>query len=121
MSSPICYVEIPAPNPEKAGTFYHQVFGWNVTPSKLTDQNYWMFSTGDGQLSGGFSQELPVNTGGALLYVRVKDIKAKLDEIKAAGGSVFFDKEDIGGDYGFSAQFLDPSGNRMGLYTPPPA
>ena len=118
MSSPICYVEIPAPDLEKAGSFYRSVFGWNITPSNLTDLRYWMFSTGEGKLTGGFSSELPVGDGGALLYLQVADIDQTLAAIEKAGGTVVFPKEAIGADYGYSAQFKDPNGNRMGLYTP---
>jgi predicted enzyme related to lactoylglutathione lyase len=49
----ICYMEIPAPDIERAGAFYSKVFGWHVKASNLSTQIYWEFNTGEGQLTGG--------------------------------------------------------------------
>jgi len=45
------------------------------------------------------------------------DISPKLDEIKKAGGKVVQEKTEIGGGYGFYAQFIDPNGNYMQIYS----
>ena len=113
----ICYLEIPAPDVEKACAFYSKVFGWDVTPSTLSDKTYWEFSTGDGQLGGGLDPRLPVQDGGVLPYLKVSDIAEALAAINDAGGSVVRKKFDIGGGYGFSALFKDPNGNQIGLFS----
>lgn len=113
----VCYVEIPAPDIEKAGTFYSSIFGWQIKPSNLSETPYWEFQTGDGQISGGLVQERAAHDGGVLLYLKVKDIDATLRRITAQGGTVIMEKTDIGGGHGFSAFFDDPNGNRMGLYS----
>lgn len=113
----ICYVEIPAPDIEKAGAFYSSIFGWQIKPSNLSETSYWEFRTGDGQISGGFVQERAPHQGGVLLYLKVEDIESTLRQIEANGGAVTKKRTDIGGSHGFSAFFDDPNGNRMGLYS----
>lgn len=114
----ICYVEIPAPDIEKAGAFYSTVFGWQIKPSPLAGSPYWEFRTGDDQLSGGLVQGRPPANAGVLLYLKVQDIDEALRQIQVKGGVVASPKAEIGGGYGYSALFEDPNGNRMGLYSP---
>jgi uncharacterized protein len=113
--STICYIEIPAPDIEKAGLFYKSVFGWGVKASDLTTSRYWEFNTGEGGLTGGLVEDLPVVDGGVILYLKVADIDAALVKIKACGGTVVREKFDIGGGFGFSALFKDPNQNSLGL------
>lgn len=115
--APICYLEIPAPSIEKAGSFYRSVFAWKIQPSSLTNQQYWMFETGEGSLMGGLDTTKAVQEGGIIFYIKVEDIAAMLKAIDQAGGSMVAAKEDIGGGYGFSAVFKDPNGNRIGLWS----
>lgn len=112
----ICYIEIPAPDIEAAGSFYAGVFGWKITPSNLDSTPYWEFSTGDGELSGGLVQERPAHSGGVLLYLKVNDIDTALGRVRTSGGSVIRERFEIGGGYGYSAVFADPNGNHIGLY-----
>ena len=114
--APIVYLEIPAPDLERAGNFYRSVFSWEITPSNLTDQPYWMFSAGSERLGGGLDPGLPVAKGGILLYIKVEDIPATLGKIEQAGGFVLRGKVPVGKDMGFSATFEDPNVNRLGLW-----
>ncbi|MBI2900707.1 MAG: VOC family protein [Planctomycetes bacterium] len=111
--APICYLEIPAPDLGKAGTFYHAVFGWTVAPSG----DYRIFRTGENSLEGGLDPRKPVVDGGILIYLKVADIPATLDEVRAAGGSVVQEKTQVGPEWGFFAIFRDPNGNRVGLWS----
>ena len=114
--SPICYIEIPAPDVEKAAAFYRSVFGWAVTESSLSDQPYSTFSTGEGGFEGGFDSRKSAQAGGVLLYLKVEDLAATLKTIAEAGGSVVGDKSAVGGDFGFFAIFKDPNGNHLGIW-----
>jgi predicted enzyme related to lactoylglutathione lyase len=114
--APICYLEIPAPDVERAIAFYESVFGWTITPSDLTAEPYAMFSTGEGALSGGLHPGRPVRDGGVIIYLQVDDIAATLEAVLAAGGSIVEEKTAIGADYGYSAVFSDPNGNHVGLW-----
>jgi len=113
----ICYVEIPATNPEKAAGFYNAVFGWTAKPSSLTEMNYWMFETTAGGMLGGFDGSKPVREDGMTFFINVSDIDHTLSQIQKAGGTVECLKEQIGGGYGFSATFRDNQGNRIGLWS----
>ncbi len=113
----ICYVEIPAPDVERAGSFYSSVFGWKIEPSGLTEQKYWMFSTGENQLMGGLTPDLPVQDGGVIFYLKVEDISETLAAVLKAGGAPVQETKEIGGGFGYSAVFRDPNGNRIGLWS----
>lgn len=115
--SSICYVEIPAPKLKESGAFYRDVFGWEISLSQLSSQEYWMFNTGKGQLMGGLDPCKPVQNGGVILYLKVVDIDSTLKRINEAGGAVLRSKFEIGKGYGFSALFKDPSGNHLGLWS----
>ncbi len=115
--SNICYIEIPTPNLKKAGEFYSETFGWKVEPGPIPD--YWMFSTGEGGLSGGLDPNLPVrNDGGVLFYLQVEDIPQAIERVCHAGGQEIQKKTPIAdGQYGYLAIFKDPNDNRIGLWS----
>lgn len=115
--SPVCYLEIPAPSPKDSAEFYAAVFAWVINPSSLTDLNYWMFNTGENQLAGGFCTERAVQPDGIIFYISVSDIHSTLKTIQEKGGTLCSEKEAVGGDYGFTATFKDPAGNRVGLWS----
>jgi uncharacterized protein len=115
-----CYVEIPAPNIEKAGTFYRNVFNWEITPMAPGVNTYWMFTTPAGKqgLGGGFdTTRKPVAEGGPLLYLTVSDIPETLQRIEKAGGTLVSPRKEIGGGHGFYGVFRDPNGNNLGLWS----
>jgi predicted enzyme related to lactoylglutathione lyase len=116
LPSILCYFEIPSPNIEKAGTFYSSIFGWKFTISNLTENKYWEFSTGEGQLSGGLDSTKSPVEGGVIVYLKVENIDTILTKVEAHGGKVLRSKFNIGGGYGFSAIFKDPNGNVLGLF-----
>lgn len=120
LAAPICYIEIPSPQPEEAAEFYARVFGWTTNPSSLdsmADSKYYMFNTGEGQLMGGFTSFKTVQKGGIIFYIRVDDIDSVLQKVEQAGGLIVSRKEAVGGEYGFTATFKDPSGNEVGLWS----
>ena len=114
--APICYIEIPSPDPPQSAAFYRAVFGWTAEPSALSQSRYWMFQTGKGQLTGGFDASKQVQENGIVLYISVDDIDLSLKAVGSSGGTVVTAKESIGGGYGFTAMFKDPHGNLIGLF-----
>ncbi len=108
----ICHVEMPAPDLNKAMTFYSDVFGWTMQP---ISGGYVIFR--DGVVGGGFDAGMPVGDAGPRLVLAVEDIDAKLEEIVAAGGERVQEKTEIGGGMGFYAYFRDPNGNQVGIWT----
>lgn len=111
----IVHIEIPAPDLDRAGEFYSKVFGWKVEPEEETDYVTW--STGEDELGGGFVKNVKPSTDGVLAYLEVQDIAAKLAEIEDAGGKMVKEKTKISEEYGYYAEFLDVSGNKLGLWS----
>lgn len=110
----ICHINIPAPDLAKAKAFYTKVFGWKCTPMPGMDR-YCFWEAGD--CSGGFDARARPTKSGVTLFLQVADIPATLKKIVAAGGKVLCEKTPIPGGYGSMAEFLDPNGNGMGLWS----
>jgi predicted enzyme related to lactoylglutathione lyase len=110
----LCHMEVPAPDLEKAKTFYEGVFGWECRPM---GEGYLLFAMPGGG-GGGLDQAAAVGDGGCVLVLACEDIDAKLEEIGAAGGETIQGKTEIGEGHGHYAYFRDPNGNKMGIWTP---
>jgi predicted enzyme related to lactoylglutathione lyase len=113
--SKIVHIEIPAPDLEKASEFYSKVFGWKVEIEP--EMNYAMWSAGEEAIAGGFTKQGKPSRDGSLLYIEADDIEAKLREIEEAGGSTLTPKTKISDEYGYYAEFIDISGNKLGLWS----
>jgi predicted enzyme related to lactoylglutathione lyase len=106
--------EIPAVNPEAAGKFYQELFGWKLQHDHELNYSMWEDGTGSG---GGFpavSDETPA--GQVLVYIDSEDIDADLKKVEELGGKVLRKKDEIP-QTGWFAFFKDPTGNVVGLYT----
>ena len=115
MPAPFCHIVIAAPDLGKAKAFYESVFGWEVSPDNPAP-TYWFFKSGN--VGGAFSSDMkPYADATVPLFLKVDDMAAVLRKIEAQGGRVVKGKGAIGeADPGQDAHFLDPNGNRMGLY-----
>lgn len=121
MSHPIVHIEIPADDPQTAGTFYANVFGWKLDLDPTF--NYLQFEAEGGpggafvQVSGPMEGGHPgYQTNRPLLYLAADDIDASLGQVEANAGKIVVPKTEIPG-VGWYAIFDDPAGNRMALYT----
>jgi predicted enzyme related to lactoylglutathione lyase len=111
---PIAHIEIPVMNPNEAGTFYHDVFGWKIETNLA--HNYVTFEA-EGGLRGGFAgpAEPTYKQESLLVYLATDDIDATLATIEAHGGKTEIPKTEIP-HIGWWAVFTDPAGNRLGLF-----
>lgn len=110
----IVHVEIPASDPNAAGTFYSELFGWKTTNHEGMD--YTMFDPGSGP-GGGFPNITHgFEVGHVLIHVQTDDIDASLSKATSLGGKTQIEKTEIPG-IGWYAIFTDPTGNSIGLYT----
>ncbi|MCK6472615.1 MAG: VOC family protein [Planctomycetes bacterium] len=110
----ITHTQIPAPNLAKAQAFYGKTFGWKfqAVPGMA---EYVLFKDG---LSGGGLNAFPgAVESGTQPYITVKDITSTMANVVAAGGSVVQEKCEIPGGQGFVAQFSDPNGIKIGLWS----
>jgi len=114
MTGKICHVEIAVADMSAARAFYGDLFGWTwIAPG----DEYTVFAAGDGVGGGLCLAKDRCGEGPVVLYIAVDDIPAMLDRIERAGGKTLQPKTAIGKEeWGFMAFFLDPFGNRMGLW-----
>lgn len=118
--SKIVHFEIPADNAERAAAFYLDVLGWEV--SRFSDMPYWLVTAGDEEEPGADGALLTRDEvhRHPVMIASVADIDASLDRVLAGGGRVVQPKLPVPGT-GWSAYFVDPEGNTLGLFQPDPS
>jgi predicted enzyme related to lactoylglutathione lyase len=108
----ICYVEIPALEPQRSAAFYAGVFGWAI---RRRGDGATAFDDTTGQVSGSFvTGRPPQGEPGLMLYVMVADAAATLETLVAHGGTIVQPLHP--GDPEIIARFQDPAGNVVGIY-----
>lgn len=100
-------MEIPVTDLNKAKEFYSKLSGWKI--DVMPEMDYALFDPGS-EPRGGFNKVDKVKEGGAILYIRVDDIKKKLKEIEKAGGKTVRKKTEVP-QFGWDALFKDVFGN----------
>jgi predicted enzyme related to lactoylglutathione lyase len=108
------HVEINVSNLETGKEFYEQLFGWDI--HVMPEFNYAMINPGvtpNAGLAIG-AANLP-NT--VALYFTVEDMEATLEKIVSAGGTIRKDKTLIHENIGYISEFIDVSGNYLGLWS----
>jgi len=111
----VVHLELSAKDPKAAGKFYEQLFGWKIeVDDKL---GYVQFHPEEGGIGGGFNP-VDENTpaGSVLAYVGTDDIADSLKKAESLGAKTLMPKTEIPG-VGWFGIFMDPTGNRVGLYT----
>ena len=101
-------------DPERAGEFYRQVFGWRIESVGTADQPYWGIYNGDG-LNGGM-MPLPPGTGAPshwLVYFGSDDVEVDSDRIAELGGRVLVPAMPVPG--GRIMVAVDPQGAAFAL------
>ena len=109
MGMPVAYFEIAGPNAGGLADFYREVFGWEIKPGPFP--GYFDIDAAAAGLRGGIRQEKAAER---VLYVRVPDLQATLDDAVKRGGKVLIPPTHIPNVVSF-ALFEDPAGNRMGI------
>jgi predicted enzyme related to lactoylglutathione lyase len=114
----IAHMDIPTSDPSASSKFYSELFGWKINVDQSV--NYFMFQPESGPGGGFVTLDMyGSKVGEVLVYVSTDDIDATLAQAEALGGKTLMPKVEIPGNNGAFAFFADPSGNRIGLYTPP--
>ncbi|SCE88392.1 hypothetical protein GA0074695_1872 [Micromonospora viridifaciens] len=120
-STPITWFEIGSDRPDEVERFYADLFGWSFEEQGAPDRSYRVTTAGGEQGIGGAVRA----TGGdspnyAIFYAEVADVAETCRQVEAAGGKVLVPLRTAPSGLSF-AHLLDPSGNRLGVFTPPPA
>ena len=111
----IVWFEIPAHNPERAKSFYSNLFGWKINPFP-GGGDYWHIDTGgtdetpDGALKGRKHPQEPV-----INYVSVDSVDKFSDKIEKLGGKIRLTKTSVP-QMGYFAVCQDTEGNSFGLW-----
>lgn len=115
MNGKICYLEIPATDPDRSADFYAEVFGWNIRNRSDGDIS---FDDTTRQVSGAFVTGRPPTTEvGLLVYIMVDSVEDAVRTVVDHGGVIV---QPLGVDAPeLTARFTDPGGNVLGLYQEP--
>ena len=119
--NPICHVEIPVADLDRAMGFYSALFGVEFAEPAIIHDNrmaFFPFEEGKEGASAALCQgEVYVPThSGAILYFAVDDIDATLARAEELGSAVIFPKTAIS-ETSFVAEISDTEGNRIALQT----
>lgn len=109
------HFEIPADDPERAGKFYEDVFGWQI--SKWDGpEDYWLIKSGDKEqpgIDGGIARKNEMLSS-VTNTIDVPDVDQFTDKIKSKGGTVLMPKMAVP-EVGWMAYCKDTEGNIFGL------
>ena len=119
----VVHFEIHAEDPDRAVTFYRDLFGWNI--SKWDGPvDYWLISTGPDEepgINGAILRQMDASDGQGpnafVCTVEVRDIEATEKAVTAAGGEQVVPRQEIPG-VGKVAYFKDTEGNVFGALEP---
>jgi uncharacterized protein len=113
MGNPVTWFEIYAPDDERTGAFYGELFGWEV--QSYPDASYRMFDTHAGEgINGGIAKTREGQPPSLTFYAEGEDIQALLDTAVSKGAVVVVPVTSIPDMVTF-AMFVDPFGNTIGL------
>lgn len=115
----IVHIEFSANDPDAAAKFYSGLFDWEI--QSWPEYKYATFNPKEGP-GGGFANidGDQYKAGDVLVYIQTDDLEGMLSRIEAAGGMTVLTRTAID-EKSWYAFFVDPSGNRVGLYTNDPA
>ncbi|MFU8873078.1 VOC family protein [Micromonospora sp. SL4-19] len=120
-STPVTWFEIGSDRPEEVERFYADLFGWTFEERGAPGASYRQTTAGGEQGIGG---AIRATNGGspnyAIFYAEVTDVAETCRRAEAAGGKVLVPLRTAPSGLTF-AHVLDPSGNHLGVFTPPPA
>jgi hypothetical protein len=121
----VVHFEIHAGDPQRAITFYQQLFGWSFTKFEGGPMPYWVIKTGDSGpgIDGGMHPRRGngnTDVDEVIAYVctvNVEDLDQYIDRATKAGASVCVPKMPIPG-VGWLAYCKDTEGNIFGMLQP---
>jgi predicted enzyme related to lactoylglutathione lyase len=115
-SSPtVGWWELQVTDLASAQAFYGAVFGWEF---EAFGDTFAIIKGADGSMLGGIDQREGDPAGRAVrVYISVDDLESTLAAVRDAGGTVVQERTMVSEEYGWWAQFEDPSGLPVALHT----
>lgn len=127
---PVVHFEIPATELKRMTKFYTEAFGWESQQLGDDMGQYVLVSTAEhdargypkevGRINGGLypkDNAKPAQAQYPTIVIAVDDIKAAIEDVKKAGGTILGEPGEIPG-YGIYVSFLDTEGNRNSMIQP---
>jgi predicted enzyme related to lactoylglutathione lyase len=107
------WIDITAHDAVASRDFYAQLFGWRL--QVIESLNYALIDPSATTLPGGIGQQDETHPAGVVTYFSVPDVDASLALAEQLGGKTAVPPWEVPG-LGRMAIFLDPDGNRIGLW-----
>ena len=118
MAGVFCWTELTTPDPDRALTFYSELFGWSGS-SKPGPMEYTELSLAGADMPFGGLMKTPAEMAGMppawMGYVMSNDVDADAKKAEALGGKVFVPPSDIP-DVGRFSVMADPTGAAFALF-----
>ncbi len=116
MGRPVVHWELWSEDPDKLAGFYRDVFDWNIRNIPEMNNYHLVETGGEGGINGGIMkpQQGPW-PGNLAFYIDVDDLGTYREKIKAAGGKVVVEEQEVPG-VGMFALFQDPDGRVLGIW-----
>jgi predicted enzyme related to lactoylglutathione lyase len=115
-----CWIDTTQPDPEAAVAFYGELFGWELEdamPPESPRRYYLARLRGEDVAAVASPPEDGPQTAAWNTYVWVQDADETAAKVRAAGGTVLMEPDDIG-DWGRMAIFADPAGAAFRVWQP---
>ena len=120
-TTPITWFEIGTDRPEDAEKFYGELFGWTFEEQAPANSGSYRVTGagGDTGISGAIRATDGSSPNYAVFYAEVADVAETCQRAEAAGGRVLVPARTTPSGL-TSAHLIDPTGNRLGVFSPPP-
>jgi uncharacterized protein len=110
--------ELVTPDPETAGQFYGELFGWTIAPFEDPPSPYWVIQNRDGHGIGGMRPPQPHEPGYFLVYFGTDALAATSARVRELGGEVLHDPIPVS-ENAEIVTVKDPQGAVFALYAGP--
>jgi uncharacterized protein len=116
MSQPFVHMELNAPDPGKAKSFYGELFGWKFDDMDMGPAgSYSTFKPESGPGGGIFSMPGAPTERAWLPYIGVDDLKTATDKAISLGAKALMREQEVPGHGTFSI-LVDPVGAHLALW-----
>lgn len=118
MANPFVHVELTTPDPDRAKSFYRDVFDWKLDDVEISPSFiYTMIDVGEGTGGGIMKSPAPDVPTAWLPYVLVDDVRTATERAKSHGATLCHDITEVP-NMGWFSIILDPTGAAIGLWQP---
>lgn len=113
------WMDLSTSDPERAKTFYGELFGWDAVDTGEEYGHYIYLSKGGADVAGMMRKDDAMQgmPDAWTVYLAVPDATAATGAVRDAGGQVVFDAMPVG-EFGTMALVTDPAGAFVGLWQP---